>query len=122
MASFLSLETAAELYDLSFALFEKSRELLKPAAPRQPVRGARRGPSIESFGRCSISSSSEWDERVLDHEVDRPGARAYQDRQLRAGRRADLQALCGPWENYRKHLEPVLPILAPWVAQFGYGL
>jgi len=28
----------------------------------------------------------------------------------------------GRWENYRKHLEPVLPVLAPWAARFDYSL
>ena len=28
----------------------------------------------------------------------------------------------GRWENYRKHLEPVLPILAPWIEKFGYEM
>jgi len=28
----------------------------------------------------------------------------------------------GRWRNYRKHLEPILPVLEPWVAQLGYTL
>ena len=28
----------------------------------------------------------------------------------------------GRWWNYRKQLEPVLPILEPWVKKFGYSL
>ncbi len=93
MASFLSLETAAELYDLSFELFEKSRELLKPALHVNRYeklvddRDRELRPLLDFL-------ELDWDERVLDHEVDRPGARPHQDRQLRAGRRADLQALC----------------------------
>jgi len=27
----------------------------------------------------------------------------------------------GHWRRYRKHLEPILPILAPWVRRFGYS-
>jgi hypothetical protein len=26
------------------------------------------------------------------------------------------------WIRYRKHLEPVLPVLAPWVERLGYTL
>ncbi len=26
----------------------------------------------------------------------------------------------GQWQRYRTHLEPVLPVLAPWVKRFGY--
>ncbi len=28
----------------------------------------------------------------------------------------------GRWTNFRKHLEPVLPVLEPWVRKFGYSL
>ena len=27
----------------------------------------------------------------------------------------------GRWKNYEKHFEPVLPILDPYVGEFGYG-
>ena len=26
----------------------------------------------------------------------------------------------GRWENYRGHMAPVLPILEPWLAEWGY--
>jgi hypothetical protein len=28
----------------------------------------------------------------------------------------------GQWRDYAQYLEPALPILAPWIAQFGYEL
>jgi len=28
----------------------------------------------------------------------------------------------GRWEKYRKHLEPVLPVLRPWAEKFGYEI
>jgi hypothetical protein len=28
----------------------------------------------------------------------------------------------GRWQNYRKHLEPILPVLRPWAKKFGYEL
>jgi hypothetical protein len=28
----------------------------------------------------------------------------------------------GRWRNYRKHLEPILPVLEPWAAKLGYSL
>ena len=28
----------------------------------------------------------------------------------------------GRWRNYRKHLEPIFPVLRPWVEKFGYSL
>lgn len=26
----------------------------------------------------------------------------------------------GRWESYRRHMEPVLPTLEPWIERFGY--
>jgi hypothetical protein len=28
----------------------------------------------------------------------------------------------GRWQRYRKHLEPVLPVLAPWAERYGYEI
>ena len=28
----------------------------------------------------------------------------------------------GRWQRYRRHLEPILPALAPWVGKLGYEL
>ena len=28
----------------------------------------------------------------------------------------------GRWTNYRKYLEPILPVLEPWIAKFGYSV
>ena len=28
----------------------------------------------------------------------------------------------GRWEQYRKHLEPILPVLSPWAEKFGYRI
>jgi hypothetical protein len=28
----------------------------------------------------------------------------------------------GRWLNYRKHLEPIFPILRPWAEKFGYEI
>ena len=28
----------------------------------------------------------------------------------------------GRWQRYRKHLEPVLPTLQPWIEKFGYEI
>jgi hypothetical protein len=30
------------------------------------------------------------------------------------------QRSAGRWQNYRKHLEPIIPVLKPWIDKFGY--
>jgi hypothetical protein len=64
----------------------------------------------------------EWDERVLDHQ------KTARDRGL--VRTASYAQVTEPiyrhaaerWRHYRKHLEPILPIMAPWVEKYGYAL
>ena len=121
MANFLDLETAAEFYDLSFKLWENARGLF-PVEVRtviyeemieEPEAALR--PIIESLGLF-------WDSQVLDHQrtartrgVISTASYAQVTKPLYTDAR-------GRWHRYRRHLEPVLPILAPWIRKFGYGL
>jgi hypothetical protein len=121
MASFLSLDTAAELYDLSFALFEKSRELLQP-----PLHVNRYEDLVEDRDRelrpLLDFLGLEWDERVLDHESTAKARGHIKTASYAQVVEPIYKRSAGRWENYREHLEPVLPVLAPWVARFGYSL
>lgn len=121
MASFLSLDTAAELYDLSFALFEKSRELLKP-----PLHVNRYEDLVEDRDRelrpLLDFLELEWDERVLDHESTAKARGHIKTASYAQVVEPIYKRSAGRWENYRKHLEPVLPVLAPWAARFDYSL
>lgn len=121
MASFLWLDTAAELYDLSFSYLEKARGLLKPAVHTIVYenivadRDRELRPLFDFLGL-------EWDERVLDHQ-----STAKKRGHIKTASYAQVvepiyKSSAGRWENYRKYLEPVLPVLEPWVLKFGYGL
>jgi tetratricopeptide (TPR) repeat protein len=121
MASFLSLDTAAELYDLSFSYLEKAKEVLKPAIHTIVYenivadRDRELRPLFDFLGL-------EWDDRVLDHE-----STARKRRHIKTASYAQVvepiyERSAGRWLNYRKHLEPILPVLEPWVRKFGYTL
>lgn len=121
MASFLWLDTAAELYDLSFGYLETVRELLQPAVHTIVYenivadRDRELRPLFDFLGL-------EWDERVLDHQ-----STARSRGHIKTASYAQVvepiyQRSAGRWLNYRKHLEPILPVLEPWVRKFGYSL
>ncbi|MEO8175943.1 MAG: sulfotransferase [Sphingomicrobium sp.] len=121
MVNFLSLATAAEVYDLSFGFLEKARELLQPALHTTVYeklvadRDHELRPLFEFLGL-------EWDERVMDHQ-----STALSRGHIKTASYAQVvepiyQRSAGRWLNYRKHLEPVLPVLEPWVRKFGYDL
>ena len=121
MANFMRLETAAELYDLSFSYFERASETLKlpvhtvvyeniVASPDRELQ-----PLFEFLGL-------DWHDAVLDHE-----ATAKSRGHIKTASYAQVvepiyNRSAGRWRNYRKHLEPILPVLEPWVKKFGYEL
>jgi tetratricopeptide (TPR) repeat protein len=121
MASFLSLDTTAELYDLSFSSFEKASALLK-APVHQLVyerliedQDRELRPLLEFLGL-------EWDVRLLDHQ-----STAKQRGHIKTASYAQVvepiyTRSAGRWLNYRKHLEPVIPALRPWIEKFGYEI
>ena len=121
MSNFLSLETAAELYDLSFRYFERAAELLKLPVHRVVYEDliADRERQLRSlFEFIGV----EWRDEVLDHE-----ATALSRGRIKTASYAQVAEpiytrAAGRWENYRKHLEPILPVLEPWIRKFGYSL
>lgn len=121
MSSFISLDTTAELYDLSFAYYEQVQSLMP--FPTHIVKyenvvvdQQRELEPLLSFLQL------DWHEAVLDH----------QSTALKRGRIKTVSyaqvvqpiytRAAGRWEHYRKRLEPVLPVLRPWIDKFGYEI
>jgi tetratricopeptide (TPR) repeat protein len=121
MSSFLRLETAAELYDLSFRYFEKASALLK--LPTLRIRYENIVADRERELRSLLDFLSlEWHDDVLHHQ-----ATALSRGRIKTASYAQVaqpiySQAAGRWTNFRKHLEPVLPVLEPWIAKFGYSL
>ena len=121
MVNFLRLETAAELYDLSFSYFERACELLQPQVHKiiyENIVADRNRELRPLFDFLDLP----WDERVLDHE-----STARSRGHIKTASYAQVvepiyTRSSGRWQNYRKYLEPVFPILEPWVRKFGYEL
>ena len=121
MASFLDLTNAARTYDRIFSYWEQCRNLF-------PIR-------VHSIAYEAMIEDLEgemkpllefldlpWDPAILDHQrtaKERGYIRTPSYAQVTEGiyRRAS-----GRWTRYRRHMEPILPILAPWADKFGYSL
>lgn len=121
MSSFLRLDTSAELYDLSFRSFELAMELLPIATHTiayENVVSDRESELKSLFGFLG----TDWNDAVLDH----------QQTALKRGRikTASYSQVAEPiyarssgrWRHYRRHLEPILPVLRPWAEKFGYEM
>ena len=64
----------------------------------------------------------DWHDAVLDHQ-----STARSRGRIRTASYAQVvepiyQRSAGRWQHFRKHLEPIFPVLKPWVEKFGYSL
>ncbi len=119
MASFLTLENAARFYDAAMSHWMRVRELLPLDV--HTVRYEDMVVDLEGQLRPLLDFLGlEWDASLLDYQ------RTAKDRgYIRTPSYAQVTERLytrssGRWESYRKHMEPVLPVLEPWIDRFGY--
>lgn len=121
MSNFLRLQTAAELYDLSFTYFEKARDLFG-----LPVHTVVYEKVVEHRERELKSLIEflelEWSDDVLDHQSTAMSRGRIKTASYAQVAQPIYQRSAGRWLNYRKYLEPILPVLEPWATRFGYTL
>ena len=121
MANFIRLEKTAELYDLSFSQFERARTLLQ-----MPVSQIRYEDVVEDQERelrkLLEFLGIQWNDDVLDHETTALNRGRIKTASYAQVAQPIYNRSAGRWQNYRKHLGPVLPVLEPWVRKFGYSL
>jgi len=120
MSSFLHLDTAADLYDVSFSYFEKARELF--ALPVHEIKYENIVEDRERELKALIAFLGlDWSEQVLDHESTALSRGRIKTPSYHQVVQPIYSQSAGRWTNYRKHLEPILPALEPWIAKFGYN-
>jgi len=119
MCNFLRLDTAAEFYDLTFRTWENARHVLPlrvhTVVYEQMVQDppAILRPVVEALGL-------EWHEGMLDHTKTAAERGLIRTASYAQVTQPIYTRSVGRWQRYRKHLEPVLPVLAPWIEKFGY--
>lgn len=115
---FKTLESTARFYDATMNLAEACRGRL--ALNMLDIRNE---DVIADFDaqtrRLSAFAGVTWSEAMREFE------RAAQDRQLGTRSAAQIRRGLtsegvGVWRRYAAQMAPVLPLLAPWVARFGY--
>lgn len=119
MANFVDLDTAAELYDLSFSYFERCQELMPMpmhAAVYENVVADRDRELRGLFDFLGL----DWHDAVLDHQKTALSRGRIKTASYAQVTEPIYQRSAGRWQNYRKHLEPIIPVLKPWIDKFGY--
>jgi Flp pilus assembly protein TadD len=121
MSNFLELETAAELYDLSFRNFTKASEIL-----HLPVHRLVYEDLIENAASVLRDLVTfldvPWRDEMLDHEKTAKARGRIKTASYAQVVEPIYRRSVGRWEHYREHMAPVLPVLSPWVQEFGYSL
>jgi len=121
MVNFLDLRTTAEFYDLSFGYFEHVQSLLNLPMHRTVYENVIQNREEELRALIAFLGL-DWRDEVLDHEgTARSRGRIKTASYAQVGQPIYTQA-AGRWTNFRKQMEPVLPLLEPWLTRFGYKI
>lgn len=121
MSNFLRLEDAAAFYDLTFRYWERARELLPLNV--HTVVYERLVEDVEAEVRPLFDFLRlDWRDEALDHVSTARGRGLITTASYAQVTEPIYKRAAGRWQRYRRHLEPVLPALAPWAEAFGYTL
>jgi|tagenome__1003787_1003787.scaffolds.fasta_scaffold20981477_3 tetratricopeptide (TPR) repeat protein len=119
MACFLTIEGAADLYDVAMGVFSRARDVLPIAAQSlvyeelvaEPEAALR--PLIDFLGL-------DWRPELLDHRSTAQSRGAIITPSYDQVIQPLSKAPSGRWRRYEKQLAPVLPVLLPWAERLGY--
>jgi hypothetical protein len=120
-SSFLRIEDAADLYDLTFRHWETARSLLPltvhPIVYEHLIEDVEREvrPLFDFLGL-------DWHEEALDHTRTAKSRGLITTASYSQVAEPIYRRAAGRWQRYRAHLDPILPVLEPWVEKFGYTL
>lgn len=116
---FRDLESTARFYDATMRLAEACRNRLglRILDVRNEDVIAEFEPQVRRL--CDFCGVS-WSEAMRDFQ-DAAADRQIGTRSAAQIRRGLTSEGVGIWRRYRAQIEPVLPLLAPWVVKFGYS-
>ena len=118
MYQLVTLDGAAAYYDAVMRLAEACRRLLP--LDLKVVRHEDLVADFEGEARavCDFLDLA-WADSLRDFATKARGRAIATPSAVQVGRGLNREGL-DQWRRYREQLEPVLPLLQPWVAAFGY--
>lgn len=121
MSNFLRLEDAADFYDLTFQHWERARALFPLNV--HTIVYERLVEDVEAEVRPLFDFLGlDWHEAALDHRATAKARGLITTASYAQVVEPIYKRAAGRWERYRPHLEPILPVLRPWIEKFGYSL
>jgi tetratricopeptide (TPR) repeat protein len=121
MSNFIRLDTGAEFYDLAFKTWENARALL-PLEVIEIVYEKMVEDAPAVLRPLVESLDLEWHDDMLNHTQTAAQRGMISTASYAQVTEPIYRRSVGRWHNYRKHLEPILPVLEPWIAKFGYTI
>jgi tetratricopeptide (TPR) repeat protein len=121
LSNFLRLDSAAELYDLAFTMWERSRELMAIDVNTIVYEKLVQDPEAQ-LRPLAEALGLDWRDELLDHTGTAASRGLIATASYAQVTEPIYRRSVGRWEKYREHLAPVLPVLRPWAEKFGYSI
>jgi hypothetical protein len=120
MYQFLSLESAADYYDQIMTLGQTCKNKLP--LDLYEARYENLVANLEKEARTLLEFLGlDWSDAVLAYD-ETARKRTILTASARQVINRPYSSSVGKWRHYEKHMRPVLPTLAKWVAEFGYDV
>ena len=121
MANFIDLNAAADFYDLSFAHWRNCAAIMPVQV--HTVRYEDLVADGETEMRRLVDFLGlEWDASVMEHQITARSRGLISTASYAQVTEGVYRRAAGRWERYRRHLQPVLPMLKPWAEHHGYAV
>ena len=121
LANFLRLDTAAEFYDLAFSTWERARQLMRIEVHTVVYEQLVDDPEAQ-LRALGEALNLDWRDEMLDHPTTAAARGSIANASYAQVTQPIYASSVGRWARYRKQLEPVFPVIEPWVSKFGYSL
>lgn len=121
IASFYDFAGTARLYDAVLGYWHQVREALPIAVHTVRYETLIAAPEAE-LRRLAEFAGLEWNERLLANETNAAERSFIASPSYTQVAQPIYTRASGRWKRYRRHMEPVIPILQPWIDRLGYSL
>jgi len=119
MANFLDLDDAAALYDLTFTNWERARSLIDVQVATivyERLVDDTEGQLEPVFEWLGL----EWPGKSFDHTKAARARGTVATASYAQVTEPIYSRAKGRWTRYRRHLERIHPVIAPWIERYGY--
>ncbi len=121
MRQCVTLEGAARLYDAAFEVWTRTVDALP--VRWHAIRYERIVDDLETEMRSLLDFLElPWDAAVLDNQQAAARRNFITTASYSQVTEPIYRRAAGRWQRYRRQLEPVLPLLAPWAQRMGYEI